>query len=325
MQAFERVCHQRVQHLLSIAISSGDPRHYSLARNVEWDSRVSPSRQRKFENLLAQAIPEKTSSLKDGLEFYKRKYVVQPASETFVRNTASGILPPAKPRKFATVVNLSWLTPLLVAGADTYDLLRDFPRNLDRDAEAKWFESRFANVSPSRQDRFLDQAFAAIFDQWPNKVQKPIWVAEWTQLARVLAQPADDWLRFVGCEAQSGYRQLVIVLQYGPQDGMPPLFRPTQLESGGNHLHFPLPDEMEESFGGLSLNLIPSPLPYHCSQEWIHCPFLWEPEFFSAAARTWGWAGFAQPLNGAALTSQRAIHRKYIQQLTVRDSWMPEP
>ena len=51
--------------------------------------------------------------------------------------------------------------------------------------------------------------------------------------------PTDEWLRFVGVEPTGRYPQLVVALRYGMKDGMPPLFRPTQLESGDNHRHFP--------------------------------------------------------------------------------------
>jgi hypothetical protein len=330
MRAFERDCDDRLRYLLLSARASGFHVEECLAQNLEWDSRVPAIRQIGLERALHQ--PDARMSLADLLTRYKRTQIEKKGSETFDRNfNASNEVVPgdhpmwcAPPREFGTIVNLSWYTEILRAADDDYDLLRNFPSRPE--AEFDWFEARFTTQSAVRQDHFLDQAFAAIHEYLRAKGQKPVWVAEWDRVASILERESYLWLPFVGCEPGTKYRQFIIALRYGPSDGMPPLFRPTQLDSGANHLHFPLPGEIETPFGGFCVNSVQAAYSsYSCSREWIHSPFLWSSEFFTAAGRKCGWVGSSSNIDGQQLTSVRRNHRQYIQDKipAFRLSWMP--
>lgn len=331
MRAFERECDGRLEHLVALAGSSRNLKHRYLGENVQWDSRVPKDRQATLETDLHREDPLKCSSLPDALTSYKRKRIENDEPETFSRdfNGINEILPASysnwhrPPERLATVVNLSWHLNEFSWAVNRYELFRDFqpqPGN-----QAAWFESKFVNESEANQNEFLEQAFDAIFEYRKAKGKKPVWVGEWDRISPILPLHPDNWLRYVGCEAPP-YRQLAIVLQYGQKDGMPPLFRPTQLESGGNHLHFPLPGETESAIGGFCVNLMAvaqAERPYNCSREWIHCPFRWKPEFFDAAGRTLGWAGSNEPLPDTDLGTRRQIHRDYVTaKLPIRRQWM---
>ena len=343
MRVFEKDCPGPLGLLVSNAAGSATPRRRYLAINAEWDGRVTPVRQRLLEQAIATG-GERTHNLNDLFRYYKRHYVNVPGSSAFSRNlNAQNEIVPGSSSSwqvtdFGTILNLSWNTEAFLharhSGAEAVSIFHDFPDPAgDAEIEARWFEERFASQGTDAQDRFLGQAFRAIqmylaghLSEEPHPAVgtslKPVWVVEWNRLSSVLDEHPNQWLRFVGCSADKPYRQLLIALRYGPEDGMPALFRPSQLDSGDNNFHFPVPGEAETVIGGLALNLCPTDR-YGCSREWIHSAFRFEPRFFRDGGRKWGWAG-SDLIDSEALARARQVHHKYMidKGISQNQDWM---
>ncbi len=334
MTAFERPCGSTLSRFISKSkVDAERPRF--LARNVEWDSRVSAERQGHFEGVVDELVAKKfVRNLADSLDGYRKRIVREQGWEvegSFLDselNRGNEIEPGSRwlrgVTEFGTVLNLSW---------QTERMRQEFRGAMPNEAPAcdTWLKEQMER-SASEQDEFLERVFRAVakyHEEW--EPYKPVWVAEWSRLRQVLEQhprSPDEWLRFVGCEADHKYPQAIVVLKYGARDGMPPLYRPTQLDSGRNPLHFPLPGQTEAGYGGFILNLVEADgepaAGYSCSREWIHAPFRWRPEFFAAAGRRWGMTNPRKFLKMKAIRSRRNDHLGYLK-ATLRDipeNWM---
>lgn len=326
MNVFERTAGQALTSLVATSLNSADEKHRFVGRNVEWDSRVGPIRQARLESILASAPLEKRSNLRDALRYYKRRSVTVQQSCAFDRKlngnnaTDRGELYLRRARELGTVINLSWrIDAFLHAKASASPgVFADFPANaLDED---RWFDERFYEATAAKQDQFLDEAFAALFAY----SKAPVWAAEWTRLAACLPKDANEWLHTVGCFPGENRRELAIVLAYSEQD-VPPLFRPTQLDSGDNYLHFPVPGSTEAAIGGFVLNLCPQLNAYETSREWIHAPSRFTVDNFNRANRVAGWT---KPLAvGKKFVSQRRTkHASYLRgHVEGLHGWMENP
>ena len=255
----------------------------------------------------------RTDTLGNALRYYRNVYLREHSSSPFLAdfNAANRVPEPFPhwcklPLSLGTVVNLSWYSDVFASARYRRPLFREFPTQAED--EDKWFRDHFTSADAAAQDEFLDQAFSEIFEQ--ISPSKPVWVAEWERLEEALTNQPAEWLYAVGVQPSSGYRQLLIVLRYS-LDEVPPLFRPTQLDSGDNHLHYPVPGETEPAIGGFVLNLAQCGDSYNCSREWIHAPFRFENEHFAAAKRRWGWAA-PRGADESHLIERRALHSGYI-------------
>jgi hypothetical protein len=223
----------------------------ALARNLQFDPRVSPERESEF--LTAVGTVSTGAELSNAwVRYFTERIRSQPKPEYVSvqlngRNLVSGgptgsaIL---KDLFLGQILDLNGLTiPFRWGHEQGWPELMSFPPRAVTDDEAMttWLDEEIGVTGP---ETFVPTVLRLLNAYRRHQSFQPVWVALWTDLEPVLVgEPPRRWLERLGVgrswiTATTG--RWLIALRYRVRD-VDWLVRPTTLDAGTNPAHFPSP------------------------------------------------------------------------------------
>jgi hypothetical protein len=319
-----------------------DEAHSALAYNLRYDDRVSEAREeslREVWNDVQKRDPHPT--FRAAVEHYRKTRVYTHVNPEFLNRAKNGnnipggdygvkLLPTGV--DFVRVLDLHGLIPLfqkpwVKRSGEKFERFQDVPTS-SPPAYSKWLSDNLDRPNEKlKAVEFLEQIFELINQDLElgrraadvgTRDLTDMLFPTWVTVAEDLDTAAHDetlirlaQILGVGFD-NDPYPRWVCALRYSA-DRAGTAVRPTQLDAGANHLHFPSPGTQPAARGGHPMDLAPTAARGRLPREFIHIPIRLKP------ADLWKW-GKIEASRGIEVVASRDRHLERL-----RAEYWPEP
>jgi len=329
---FNRYGSQRhlYQDALDIWLGATQPNnsgYRAMARNVQYDWRVSQAREKELTRVIPGACTGR--SLQQAIVDYHLDRVQTGPSPDYSSSDLNGensIAGVDKDVPLARVVDLNGLRPVFAWARDDWDsdlseTFAKFPRDLTEQRVGAWLDGKLEASTEGEKTEFVAAVLQAMNAYRRHTRYQPAWAAAWRAVEPHLGAGADRWVDVVGL-----YKPVrpvwVMVLRYkAGEAGM--LIRPTQLDAGWYAHHFPSPPIAPLGDGGYAMDLGTAGRATRLVPEFIHDPIDHFPRHWQDAGRLLDRTSHA---GAEDLPGQRESHYQLLCRFHMREvrAWMPQ-
>ena len=304
--------------------------HHAMARNLQWDHRVSAQREIQFDQYVSLHSPT-SQGLQKALKNYFQKEIRSNPSPAFIDSALNGhnivtggtdnLDGFAEGRELINVIDLNELggeyEKAVKANVPGFE---DFDPSFDDAHILQWLDERLLGTPDSVQTHFVAQVFQQLSISKQTNAFQPVWIAFWEDFQPYFYQGPNRWCEVLGVPKVRD-RVWLVILRYTVADACT-LVRPTQLDAGWFPHHFPSPPDRPPNEGGCAMDLEignPALVSTRPLAEFIHPQIDFKESFIQAIGHT------TRPSagNGNTLQQRREQHQLRLSRNYAISNWMP--
>jgi hypothetical protein len=299
--------------------------HAAIARNVQFDHRVSMKRQSKLNGYFKS--PFNSLSLRNAIDKYFDKEIRELRNPAFLDESENGdnIVHGGRSNKsvfdehlpLATMLNLNGLGWEYQKGPENiWPEFGNFPAVGDDSERLRWLDEKLRGKSDEDQRTFVNRVLERLKESRKTEAFQPVWVTFWDSFEPYFEAGPDRWCEIIGRQTFLDAVWIVVLSYTVSEAGT--LVRPTQLEARTNGWHFPSPPPRPVVDGGCAMDLgttpTTDPIP-----EYVHQQIDLHPHYIRAVGRT-------SYRTAGRLRQNRIDHRRLLDQgFSGLANWMPDP